>query len=49
MSLKYDNFRFYWAVSGKTLNSVYAMVSYLYAGILNDKLAFSLVIDIVEK
>ena len=34
MSLKYDNFRFYWAVSGKTLNSVYAMVSYLYAGIL---------------
>ena len=40
--LKYDNFRFYWAVvtEKKRLNSVYAKVSYLCAGILNDKLTF---------
>ena len=43
MSLKYDNFRFYWAVvtEKKTLNSVYAKVSYLCAGILSNKSAFS--------
>ena len=40
MSLKYDYFRFYWAVvTEKCLNSV--KVSYLYAGILNDNWAFS--------
>ena len=38
MSLKYDNLRFYQAVvTKKRLNSVYAKVSYLCAGILSDK------------
>ena len=39
MSMKYDNFRFYWTVvTEKRANSaVYARVSYLCAGILNDK------------
>ena len=38
MSLIYDNFRLYWAlVTEKRLNSVYAKVSYLSAGILNDE------------
>ena len=46
ISLKYDNFRFYWAVV--TENSVYAKVSYFSAGILNDKSAFSPVIVIFE-
>ena len=37
MSLKYDNFRFYCAVvTEKRLYSVYAMVSFLSAGIPND-------------
>ena len=51
MSLKYDNFQFYWTVvtEKKRLSSVFAKVSYLSAGILNDKLAFSPVIDILEK
>ena len=45
MSLKYDNFRFYWAVvTEKRLKSVYAKVSYLSAIILDDKSAFSPVI-----
>ena len=51
MLLKYDNFRFYLAVvTEKRLNSacLYAKVSYLSAGILNDKSAFSPVIDIFE-
>ena len=49
MSLKHDNFKFFWAVvTKKRLNSVYAKVSYLFAGILNDKSAFSPVIDIFE-
>ena len=33
----------------KRLNSVYAKVSYISAGILNDKLALSPVIDIFKK
>ena len=43
VSLKYEKFRFYWAVvtKKKRLNSVYANVSYLWAGILNEILAFS--------
>ena len=43
ISLKYDNFRFYWAVvtKKKRLNSVHANVP----GILSDKSSFSLVID----
>ena len=42
MPLKYDNFRFDWpVVSEKTFNIVYVKVSYLSAGILNDKSAFS--------
>ena len=47
ISLKYDNFRFYWAVVTKKnrLNSVYAKVP----GILSDKSTFSPVIDIIEK
>ena len=50
MSLKYDNFRFYWAVvTEKTCNSVYAKVSYLCGGILNDKSDFFPVIDIFKK
>ena len=51
MSLKYDTFRFYWELLllKKRLNSVYTKVSYLSAGILNDKSAFSPVIDIFEK
>ena len=50
MLLKYDNFRFYWAVvTEKRLNSVYTKVSYLSAGILYNKSAFSPVIDIFEK
>ena len=49
-SLKYESFRFYWAVvTEKRLNSVYAKVSCLSAGILNDESAFSPVIDIFEK
>ena len=39
ISLKYDNFRFFWAVvtEKKTFkNSVYAKISDLPAGILND-------------
>ena len=51
MSLKHDNFKFFWAVvTKKRLNSVYAKVSaYLSSGILNDKSAFSSVIYIFEK
>ena len=51
MSLKYDNFKFYWAVVNKKkrLNSVYPKVIYLSAGILNNTSAFSPVIDIFEK
>ena len=50
ISLKNDNFRFYWTVvTGKRLNTVYAKVSYLYAGILSDKSAISLAIVIFEK
>ena len=47
----FDNFRLYFAVvtKKKRLNSVYAKVSYLSAGILGDKSAFSPVIDIFEK
>ena len=49
MSLKYNNFRFYWSVfEKKTLNSVYAKVSYLTAGTLNAKSAFSPVIDMTR-
>ena len=48
MSLNYDNFLFA-VVTEKRLNSAYAKVSYLSAGILNDKSAFSPVIDIFEK
>ena len=44
ISLKYDNFRFYWAVITEK-KSVYAKVS----GILSDKSTFSPVIDIIEK
>ena len=44
MSLKYDSFRFNWAIVTKTLNSVYGKVSYLSAIILDDKSAFSPVI-----
>ena len=48
--LKYDKNRFYWAVvTEKRLNSVYTKVTYLSAGILNNKSAFSPVIDIFEK
>ena len=51
MSLKYATFRFYWAelLLKKRLNSVYAKVSYLSTGILNDKSALFPVIDIFEK
>ena len=51
MSFKYDNFRFYCAVVTveKRLNRVNRKVSFLSAGILNDKSAFSPVIDIFEK
>ena len=40
-SLKYDNFRFYRAVVTKKrlINSVYAKISYICAGILSDKSA----------
>ena len=45
--MKYDNFSFDWAfVIEKSLNT---KVSNLSAGILNDKSAFSPVIDIIEK
>ena len=44
MSLKYDNLSFDW--TEKSLNT---KVSNLSAGILNDKSAFSPVIDIIEK
>jgi len=44
MSLKYDNFRFYWAVVTEKI-SVYAKVLYLSAGILSDKSDFTPVID----
>ena len=52
MSLKHDNFNFDWIVV--TVKNVYlvfihAKVSYLSSVILNDKSAFSLVIDIFEK
>ena len=47
--MKYDNFRFYQAVvTKKSLNSVYAKVSYLCDGVLSDKSDFSPVIDIFE-
>jgi len=50
ISLKYDNFRFYWAVvTEKRLKSVFAKISYLCAGILNDKSVFSPVIEIFQK
>ena len=53
MSLKYDNFRFYWAAVTEKhvyiVSTVYAKVSCLSSVILNDKSAFSLVIDILEK
>ena len=46
MSLKYANFRFYWAVvTEKTFKSCLC----LCAGILSDKSAFSPVIDIFKK
>ena len=46
MSLKYGNFRLCWE---KRLNSVYAKVSYLCAGLIRDKLTISPVIVICEK
>ena len=51
MSLKYDNFRFYWTPVTEKISLVVSLqkVSYLFAGILNDKSAFSSVIDIFEK
>ena len=49
MSLKYDNFRFYWAVIILIKRLKNAKVSYLCAGILSDKSAFSPVIDISLK
>ena len=52
MSLKYDNFRFYWTPVTEKISLVVSLqkVSYLnFAGILNDKLAFSSIIDIFEK
>ena len=52
MSLKYDNFRFSWTVVTKLrLNSiVYACKgTYLCSGILNDKSAYSLAINIFKK
>ena len=48
MSLNYDNFLFA-VVTEKRLNSAYAKVSYLSAGILSDKSAISLAIVIFEK
>jgi len=48
MSLKYDNFRFYWAVVTEKI-SVYAKVLYLSAGILNDKSDFTPVIDFFKE
>ena len=36
MSLKYDNYRFYWVV----ITEKNVKISYLSAGILNDKSAF---------
>ena len=47
MSLKYDKFRFF--AKKKTLNSVYAKVSFLSVGILTDKSGFSPVREIFEK
>ena len=48
-----NNLRFYWLVllllKKKRLNSVYAKVMYLCAGILNSKSAISVAIDIFEK
>ena len=41
MALKYDNFRFDCAVVTEKTLSVFAKVSYLSAGILSDKSAFS--------
>ena len=50
MLLKYANFRFIGLLLlKKCLNSVYACASYFSAGILNNKSAFSPVIDIFEK
>ena len=44
ISLKYDNFTFYCAVvTKKLLNGVYTKVSYLSAGILNDKFLLSMI------
>ena len=48
MSLKYDNFRFYWAVVTEKKTLFYAKVFYLCAGILNDKSAISLAMDMFE-
>ena len=48
MPLKYDNFRFYWAVVTEKI-SVNAKVLYLSAGVLNDKSDFTPVIDFFEK
>ena len=49
MSLKYDIFRFFGLLLlNKTLNSVYAKVSYLCAGILCDKSAISRALVIFE-
>ena len=49
MSLKYDHFRFYWAAV--ILKKIVYMQRHhdLSVGILNDKPAFSTVIDIFEK
>ena len=50
MLMKYDNFRFYRVVfTKKRLNSVYAKVSYLSAGILCDKSTCSPVISLKSK
>ena len=50
MSLKYENFRFDWAVvTEKPLKSAYSNGSYLCTGIHSDKSAFSPGTDIFEK
>ena len=50
ISLEYDYFRFYLTVlTEKRLISVCAKVSYLCAGILSDKSAFSWAIVVFEK
>ena len=51
ISLKYDNLRFIIGLllPKKRVGSVYLKVSYMIAGILKDKSASSLVIDIFER